>query len=450
MRPQITKAEAGLNKFPTWLVLDNTAKIWPAILSQRYTTLFRLSAVMKERVRLEALQEALHDTLLRFPYFRVRIRRGLFWYHLEPRLDFPRVEADFANPCMNYHLLGKDAWPFRIKVFNCRISLEMSHILTDGTGALIFLQFLVDRYLSLKKMSKLRPEETQTCEALLEDISPEEWKDEYPSLMIDKPRKLPKVPLQDRAYHPPGKLLSPGQYRVVSLWYSVEEVLAKSKSQALSLTEFLASLLAEVLQEQQADLLEDEGKLWKTKPIKLNIPVNLRKMYPSKTLRNFFSFADPGIDPRLGLFSSEEIRDQLHHQMKFLSNKKHMTLLVSRNMQGERSLLNRLAPRVIKDLVLRMVYQGMGDQRFSASFSNLGLVKTQDAEDDALVGLVFLPPPSPICKVNVSTISCGSRLCVSFAGLIEDMDLARRFSEKMTKEGFKSYIEANFNAPKKD
>jgi len=52
-----------------WLPLDNAAKIYPAILSQEFTAVFRITAVLKGNIRIKILYKALCDLENRFPYY---------------------------------------------------------------------------------------------------------------------------------------------------------------------------------------------------------------------------------------------------------------------------------------------------------------------------------------------------------------------------------------------
>ena len=43
------------------------------------------------------------------------------------------------------------------------------------------------------------------------------------------------------------------------------------------------------------------------KPVKVLLPVNLRTLFPSRSLRNFASYITPEIDPRTGDYTFSEI-----------------------------------------------------------------------------------------------------------------------------------------------
>ena len=83
-----------------WYRLDNAGILYSALQREEYSAIYRFSALMTESVRPAALQNAIDRVLPRFPSFAVRIRRGLFWYYLEPNTaPGPFLKADVANPC---------------------------------------------------------------------------------------------------------------------------------------------------------------------------------------------------------------------------------------------------------------------------------------------------------------------------------------------------------------
>ena len=83
-----------------WYKLDNAARVFPAILSKRYTSIFRLSVIMKSSVRVAGLQFALENIIERFPYFKVKLKKGAFWNYLETNSKTPHVYKEFMYPCM--------------------------------------------------------------------------------------------------------------------------------------------------------------------------------------------------------------------------------------------------------------------------------------------------------------------------------------------------------------
>jgi hypothetical protein len=125
------------NSFPDrfWLRLDNAAKLFPAIQNKELTAVFRIKAVLKCRVKIAQLIEAVRAIENRFPYFKMKLRTGFFWYYLEFHDQPVSIGPDFGRPCRAF---GKDEFLYRILAKENEIIIEFSHILTDGVGAFDF------------------------------------------------------------------------------------------------------------------------------------------------------------------------------------------------------------------------------------------------------------------------------------------------------------------------
>ena len=67
-----------------WKKLDNAAKIFPSLASPEDPEIFRLSCELNEEVDEGLLSSALTRALEDFPQFTDTVRRGVFWYYLEP------------------------------------------------------------------------------------------------------------------------------------------------------------------------------------------------------------------------------------------------------------------------------------------------------------------------------------------------------------------------------
>ena len=124
----------------TWYKLDLSANVYPTLQRRNFSNVFRLSVDLKEEIDPDTLQRALHLTLPRFPAFKVALHKGIFWRYLEPN-DHPGpfVMPDIINPCMPMLFKSNNRYLIRIYYYRCRISLEVFHSLSDGSGALKLL-----------------------------------------------------------------------------------------------------------------------------------------------------------------------------------------------------------------------------------------------------------------------------------------------------------------------
>ena len=107
-------------KRKSWMPLDNSAKIYPAVMSRDWAAVFRVSVTLREPIRPDVLQQALEDTVERIPSFSLSLHRGAFWYYLDTNEHPPHVEEDVKNPCKKIDKRENDGYCFRVRYYRCR------------------------------------------------------------------------------------------------------------------------------------------------------------------------------------------------------------------------------------------------------------------------------------------------------------------------------------------
>ena len=133
-----------------WFPLDNGAKIYPLAMKRGWMATFRISLYMKDPVDPELLQMALNGVIGRFPTFATTLKAGVFWHYLDGSRRRFDVMPENVPPCQPINVSHNGAQSFRVMYFYNRISLECFHVLSDGLGAMAFLQTLAARYVRLK------------------------------------------------------------------------------------------------------------------------------------------------------------------------------------------------------------------------------------------------------------------------------------------------------------
>ena len=102
----------------SWYKLDLSANVYPTLQRKNFSSLYRLSILLKEDIQPSLLQKAVDMTLPRFPSFKVALRKGLFWRYLEPNnRPGPFVQPDISNPCMPLHFKGNNRYLIRVSEF---------------------------------------------------------------------------------------------------------------------------------------------------------------------------------------------------------------------------------------------------------------------------------------------------------------------------------------------
>lgn len=421
------------HKKHVWFKLDNAGKLYPSIASTRVSTLFRVSATLTEVVDETLLQRAVNNLMPRFPYFQVNLKKGVFWYYFDKTNNYPLVEKETFYPCMNLEIKKKNCFPFRILYYNKKISVEFSHSITDGTGGTVFLKSLLVEYFSLKGIPSSKLDGIFYKDEMPDDLEYEDsFSKYYKKVYPDSPKKA-------KAFHFPFKLDNKGVYHIVTGVIPIKTMLNKSKEFNVTLTEFLCAVYLESI----LDLIYKYNKKSYLKPIVLNVPVSLRGIYDSKTMRNFFMSVTPEIDPRLGDYSFEEILKYVHNYMKLVVNKKYMNKLIKGTVKNEKSFIVKIIPRVLKDLMLPLFYKRRGESCYTSSISNMGKIKMPPELDQFIERFEAYPPPSAGNIIKIVTLSYKDNLYLSFGKLTTNTEIETIFFRKLRKMGIPIKIETN-------
>ena len=134
----------------------------------------------------------------------------------------------------------------------------------------------------------------------------------------------------------------------------------------------------------------------------MQVPVNMRNYYPSKTLRNYSMYA-------VIKLRCEEISDLSHtlavvkRKLKEGTTKSSLDRMIMMTNKLVKNFAIRFAPLSLKRLVFKHIYKMVGEKTITTTFSNLGMVKTDFAETVNM--LDFVLGPSGTNKVCCAMIS---------------------------------------------
>ena len=417
----------------TWYKLDLSANVYPTLQRKDFSSVYRISVTLKEEIQPDLLQQALNMTLPRFPTFKVAMRRGLFWRYLEPNnRPGPFVQPDINNPCMPMRFRANNRYMIRVYYYHNRISLEAFHSLSDGNGALYLLRTLTAVYLRL--LGHDVPNGTGVLD-INEEPDPGELEDSYMKYASSK-IKPPRT--QGDAYRVRGTLEPLYTLNVLCGILPVDQVLSVARSHKVSVTEYLNAVLLYALMQKQKE--ENPARL---KPLKLALPVNLRNLFPSITMRNFITMVYPSIDPRMGEYSFEDILKQVHHYMRYYINDKFLRGDITTNAATQQNPVIRVVPLFIKDLVVKTFYKKVQDLNSSAGLTNMGAIKVPEEmipfieRFDIYMGIPFSP------RTNCAIISFQDTLTINFASCIKETDVEKHFFTKLIEDGIHVTIESN-------
>lgn len=421
------------NERKTWYKLDLSAIVYPTLQRKDFSSVYRLSVVLKEKIQPDILQQAVDIALKRFPTYKVAIRKGLFWRYLEPNLrPGPFVQPDISNPCMPMPFKANNHYLIRIYYHECRISFEAHHSLGDGSGGMCVLQTITAVYLRLLG-------HTISNGGFVLDIgeepSAEELEDAY--MRYANAKVCPPRP-GEKTYRVRGTKEPFYTLNIIDGIMSVKEVMTVAAKYNATITEYLNSVLL-------YSLLQKQTNEWHLtlRPVKIAMPVNLRRFFPSQTLRNFITMVYPSIDPRLGDYTFEEIVVHVRNYMRYYINEKFLRGDITTNAATQRNPFIRIVPLFIKDFTVRLFYTKVQDKNSSAGLTNMGALKVPDDMKPHIERFdIYMGQPFS-SRTNCAIVSFEDILTINFASSIIEADVERYFFRKLVQDGIHVKIESN-------
>lgn len=417
-----------------WMRLDNAGLIFPAALRRHWSNAFRLSVSFRDPVDPTLLQQALDETAPRFPSMCARLRRSMFWYYLEELESAPTVREDGCQPLIGMKRADIRRCAIRVLYYRERMAVEYFHAVTDGTGALVFIKTLAAAYVRLRYGTEV----PNTCGVLdiHEPPHPEELEDSFQHNVgpVSAPR-------DERNVYRFGGVLEPGRFlHVTSGILDSGELLRASRERGVTVTAFLTAVLLESILEIQA---EDVPKVQKRRKVKVQIPVNLRKLYGGQTLRNFVAVANIGVDPRMGEYDFEELIRLVHNQMQLSITAKNMRAIFTPNVTSEQNPVVKVVPLFLKNLIMRAVFDTVGERVSSMSLSNIGNVELPAEMAPFVTRIEFVLGPQSIAPYNAGVVSWNGRTFINIVRNTVEARLEEKVFTKLVRLGLHVSVESN-------
>lgn len=414
-----------------WYKLDNAAKIFPAVSSVKDTNVFRLGVRLTEDIIPEILQSALEQTLERFPAFRVKLKRGVFWYFFEFNENKPIVFKDDDCPCALIVAENLNDYLFKTSYFQNRIYIDVFHSLSDGGGAIEFLKTLTLCYL------KMCGHDVETGGLVKNPYSKSSLSEHENSYVKYYDKHDKKVDMPPKAYKMTGTQYEYG-FSVINAHTSASEFLTLAKSKNCTITQYIVTTL--LLAIYNIDFKGNPHNF--DLPIQVLVPVNLRKMFPSETLRNFSSIVHGALKKGDNLDFDSVLNGVKENFEKSLTPD-FMKTRFSSHTQIEKNLAIRIAPRVVKDIIMKAVYETSGTANITTNFSNLGVVKLPKSMEKFVNGFEFQSSVSKRGVTFCSAVTYRDDLCFSFTRRIKEARLEKEFFRLLQKDGLDFCLESN-------
>jgi len=351
-----------------WHKLDNTANVFPVISNEALSSVFRIGVVLKDQVDPLLLEQALCRMLPWFEGMHVRLRRGIFWYYFETNPKDPVLGREITYPCRYIDPYSSNQYLFRVSYYKNKINVEIFHALTDGYGAINFLKELTAQYLHLRYKDKLPPLRERAAEKTSFQVE-----DSYEKYYVKEHAKGYGGVI---AYKLKDEELPPGVMGVTHGFLDIPSLKEICREYEVSITQYLAAVLVYCIYKEYGTRPSGSGKtslwqrLWsrgrqqKQRPVRINIPVNLRQFFPSETTMNFFGVVFAEMQLETGKeYTFQDMLKTISENFSSQLTKEHMQKLghlhtgTSREISAEIGLIDSV--HHAKIIHIRQEYGGL-------------------------------------------------------------------------------------------
>lgn len=404
----------------TWYRLDNVGKFYSAQAGRSTQTVFRYSATLADAVDADTLQYALEKAVDAFPNFNVSLRSGMFWHYLEQIDTPPAVHRENLPICFGLHA-GAKSILFRVSYYRNRINFEVSHMVSDGRGALSFFKALLYSYIQVRYDTEDVPLEYDGSDHQKSEDSFNKYYERDKAASTRAPKVYRIAGWRDKA-----------DPTFMELHLPAKRMLQLARSFGVSLTSLLIAAI-------MCAIREEMPRRDRNRAIRIDIPVDLRQFFESTTTKNFFGLAFVSYTPGDKDEPVEAVAAHVHAQLKAATEAEQLKYRMNRMIALEKNPLLRLAPLFVKDIILDIADRFV-IRETTTTVSNLGQIRI----DERLAPFVRdVNIMTSTTGLNFTLCSFGDDLSIGISTVYSNPDIVKNFVRYFSHQGIEGTVNIN-------
>ena len=395
----------------TIYALDSTALILPYTIGKRMPPVYRILLTLKDEIDPAVLRQAVRDLVPRFPYMYTRLRRGFFWDRLEDVSEYDVVEEDNGRLCRPFDYRGKLPL-MRVVYKKNELGLEFTHFTADGNSGTVYLFSLAARYLELQGHAMEKSRLVLDCR--------------------DKPTRTELADAFRTAYAKPEKrirqvvppaLQGPGKRQDGCLRATIAELpidamkaLLNEKYGGCTITEYLAAVYSLAF----LQLYEKDGR---RKPVRLEVPCNLRQYWDTDTQRNFAGIANICVVPGRADYDFDDVLQLVRREMRENLSKEKMQAFIYQNLRYLK-LLNAV-PGFVKRAALSLGFALVAERIWpiTSGITNLGYLRLPPSLAGHVLRYAAIMGRFGVNRIVCAAAGVNNTMAVAFSAANENTDI---------------------------
>jgi len=414
-----------------WRRLDNSAKIFPISTGKKYSTVFRLSVILKEEIQNKILEESVRQTLEKYKTFKVRMKEGFFWYYLEHNNKQPIIKEEKDYPCKYIDSKTNNNYLFKVTYFKNKINIDIFHALTDGNSGVTFFREIIYTYLEL-----MYPETLNEEERIFRKIEEYTTEDSY---IENYDKNLSSNTISKKAYILKGRKMKLGAVSVIHQLINAKQLIEKSKEKNVTVTQYMTAILVYSIYKENYNKNKSKNK----KNIKVCIPVNLKKYFSSKTMSNFFSYIT--LEAKIKEDNSatfDKILEFVKTDFAKKLTEEEIIKTMSNNVKLGNNIFVKTVPLWIKKILVRLSYKEIRKYT-TITYSNIGRIGIIGKYKEYIEYFLMLIAPEPVEKIKCSSCTFEDYMIFTFTSIMQNNNIEKFFYNFLKEQGIKVKIESN-------
>lgn len=245
-------------------------------------------------------------------------------------------------------------------------------------------------------------------------------------------QKIKRTIGSKKAYVLQGKKLPFHAIAVTHEWIDFPKLKETCKQKGVTVTQYLTAVLIYTIYYKNNK--KHNGK----RPIKICIPVNLKKYFKSQTLNNFFSYIT--VEAKCEEENEfEEILEIVKREFKEKLTEEEIANTMSANVKLGNNPLIRMIPLFLKKIFVRLSYIEIRKYT-TTTFSNIGRIGIISDYQEYIDTFLFCIAPETVEKIKCSACSYEDQMIFTFTSILENREIENGFADFLKKQGIKVKI----------
>jgi NRPS condensation-like uncharacterized protein len=166
-------------------------------------------------------------------------------------------------------------------------------------------------------------------------------------------------------------------------------------------------------------------------PVRIMVPIDLRKTFPSKTLRNFILYALPTMEISEYGCGIQQLAHKFSVQIKEHLSKENLGGIIAYNVKTQRMPLFKVLPSKLKCGLMRLAYKVFGESNSSLTMTNLGNMDLPEVMIPYVESIILTMMPRMRSPYNCGMYSYNGKFYINLCRFPEESLLEEIFVRKL-------------------